>query len=220
MSYDIYTQKQPTGTPLSGTLSNKKTVHRNPSVQLALNGQAVYLYDFQATAKVTRQEEDMSGQDSSTKKSDKGVKAKELTVTGLIPYRQKEWLQNLFKLAEAITGKGEQVKYRIANVTAEAINMREGVFSGEISASEDYVLGWQVNFTLREVNSVSEKKSKQAKKKKPKAKVQDEKATASKINNSEANNKDKVPVSSPPKTNSEEQNKRTEFDKWLEKWGL
>lgn len=150
---------------------------RLPSVQLSLNGSPIYMHNFQATASMNREEEDMSGQESSTKRSDKGVKSKELRVNGLIPYREKEWLTNIFKLAEATDKKGEQVKYRISNITAEAANMREGVFSGEVSASEDYVLGWNINFTLKEVNSVSEKKAKQ--KKKPKAKVQSEKAKAS-----------------------------------------
>lgn len=38
---------------------------------------------------VKREEKDMSGQKSSTKKSDKGVKAKELSVTGLFHTTEK-----------------------------------------------------------------------------------------------------------------------------------
>lgn len=147
-----------------------------PSVQLALNGKPIYLFNFLATAKVSRQEQDMSGQKSSTKKSDKGVKAKEITITGLIPFREKTWLTDLFALAEATDSKGEQVKYRLTNITAESINMREVQFSGEITAVEQSVQGWNVSFTLREVNSVAEKKEQRTKK--PKAKVQGEKAPA------------------------------------------
>lgn len=124
---------------------------------------------------VKREEKDMSGQKSSTKKSDKGVKAKELNVTGFIPYSQKEWLTKLFNFAEYEDGKGEQSKYRVSCTVAEAVNMREVQFSGEVSATEQSgQLGWAISFTLREVNSVAEKK--EQRKKKPKAKAQGEKA--------------------------------------------
>ena len=152
---------------------------RNPSVQLALNGTPIYLHNIMISASVKREEKDMSGQKSSTKKSDKGVKAKELRVTGFIPYNRKEWLTLLFNFAEAETGKGEQSKYRVSCMVAEAINMREVQFSGEVVATEqDGLLGWAVSFTLREVNSVAEKKDQR--KKKPQAKAQGEKAPVAK----------------------------------------
>lgn len=183
-----------------------------PSVQLALNGKPVYLHNFIATVKVSREEEDMSGQKSSTKKSDKGVKAKEISITGLIPFRYKEWLSDLFSLAEATDSKGEQVKYRITNISAEAVNMREVQFSGEISASEQSVQGWTVSFTLREVNSVAEKKEQRTKK--PKAKVQKEKAPVAKgkavgsavgaANAPEANNKNSRPSTTPKQEKPED----------------
>lgn len=149
---------------------------RNPSVQLALNGTPIYLNNILMSVSVKREEKDMSGQKSSTKKSDKGVKAKELNVTGFIPYSQKEWLTKLFNFAESEDGKGEQSKYRVSCTVAEAVNMREVQFSGEVSATEQSgQLGWAISFTLREVNSVAEKK--EQRKKKPKAKAQGEKAT-------------------------------------------
>ena len=148
---------------------------RNPSVQLALNGTPIYLNNILMSVSVKREEKDMSGQKSSTKKSDKGVKAKELNVTGFIPYSQKEWLTKLFNLAESEDGKGEQSKYRVSCTIAEAVNMREVQFSGEVSATEQSgQLGWAISFTLREVNSVAEKK--EQRKKKTKAKAQGEKA--------------------------------------------
>lgn len=150
-------------------------VKRNPSVQLALNGKPVYLHNILMSVSVKREEKDMSGQKSSTKKTDKGVKAKELNVSGIIPYNRKEWLTDLFNLAEAEDGKGEQVKYRVSSITAEAVNMREVQFSNEVQAQElKEQLAWQISFTLREVNSVAEKKERR--KPKPKAKAQGEKA--------------------------------------------
>ncbi|OOF58935.1 hypothetical protein [Rodentibacter myodis] len=164
---------------------------RNPSVQLALNGTPIYLHNILMTVSVKREEKDMSGQKSSTKKSDKGVKAKELSVTGFIPYNHKEWLTQLFNLAESEDGKGEQSKYRVSCTVAEAVNMREVQFSGEVTATEQNgQLGWVVSFTLREVNSVAEKKDQR--KKKPKAKVQSEKApTAQNTNKSAVENSGK-----------------------------
>ncbi|PNW19591.1 baseplate complex protein [Pasteurella multocida] len=150
-------------------------IKRNPSVQLALDGKPIYLNDIKINASVKRDDKDMSGQKSSTKKTDKGVKAKELNVIGVIPYERKEWLTNLFNLAEAENEKGEQVKYRVSCLIAEAINMREVQFTGQVSATEmGGRLAWQVSFTLREVNSIAEKK--EQRKPKPTVKTQSEKA--------------------------------------------
>ena len=164
---------------------------RNPSVQLALNGTPIYLNNILMSVSVQREEKDMSGQKSSTKKSDKGVKAKELNVTGFIPYARREWLTDLFNLAESEDGKGEQSKYRVSCTIAEAVNMREVQFSGEVTAAEQSgQLGWAISFTLREVNSVAEKKDQR--KKKPKAKAQGEKAPAAKSSNAQGGNQSAV----------------------------
>ncbi|WP_458118813.1 hypothetical protein OF381_10560 [Mannheimia haemolytica] len=131
-----------------------------PSVQLALNGTPIYLRNLKATVKVVREEQDTSGQNSSTSSSDKGVKAKGLLITGKVPYRNAEWLKTLFQLAEASDKKGEQVQYRISNITAEAVNMRVGVFSGEVEAAQEDGQSWAVSFTLKEKDSVAEKTAK------------------------------------------------------------
>lgn len=164
---------------------------RNPSVQLALNGTPIYLHNIMMSVSVKREEKDMSGQKSSTKKSDKGVKAKELNVTGFIPYARREWLTDLFNLAESEDGKGEQSKYRVSCTIAEAVNMREVQFSGEVTAAEQSgQLGWAISFTLREVDSVAEKKDQR--KQKPKAKAQGEKAPAAKSSNAQGGNQSAV----------------------------
>lgn len=164
---------------------------RNPSVQLALNGTPIYLHNIMMSVSVKREEKDMSGQKSSTKKSDKGVKAKELNVTGFIPYARKEWLTDLFNLAESEDGKDEQSKYRVSCTIAEAVNMREVQFSGEVTAAEQSgQLGWAISFTLREVDSVAEKKDQR--KQKPKAKAQGEKAPAAKSSNAQGGNQSAV----------------------------
>lgn len=198
-----------------------------PSVQLALNGQPIYLQKFLATVKVVREVEDMSGQNSSTSKSEKGVKAKELHITGLIPFRHADWLKTLFKLAEAEDKKGEQVKYRITNTTAETVNMREGFFVGEVSAVEENVQGWTISFTLSEKNSIAEKKEAQEKKKRPKAKAKTEaKATSasqrsSSTTTASASSSSKTSASSATSsaTNGDEP-QRSALDIYIEKAGL
>ena len=175
---------------------------RRPSVQLSLNGKPIYMSNIILTVSMRREEKDMSGQKSSTKKTDKGVKAKEIDVVGNIAYRDKQHLTDLFNLAEAVDSKGQQVKYRVAAISAEAVNMREVQFSEEISAVEQpNLLAWQVSFKLREVNSVSEKK--EQRKKKPTTKVQaEEKATQAQSTQAQSAQNKENPL-------------RTKFDKYL-----
>lgn len=181
---------------------------RKPSVQLALNGKPIYLHNILMTVSVKREEKDMSGQKSSTKKADKGIKAKELNVTGLIPYNQKEWLTTLFNLAEAEDGKGEQAKYRVSAIIAEAVNMREVQFSGEVSAVDaGDKLAWKIQFQLKEVNSVAEKK--ESRKKKPTAKKQGEKAKSTKTNSSSTKSSGNTVGNGANQTNSPAEKKET-----------
>lgn len=131
-----------------------------PAIVLALNGKPVHLNNIHISGNLKRDDKDMSGQASSTQKTDKGIKAKELNVSGIIPYRYKEWLSQLINLAEAENEKGEQVKYRISCTLAEMMNVREVKFSGSVNVNpETNKLAWTVSFTLREVNSVAEKKT-------------------------------------------------------------
>ncbi|AWI51421.1 hypothetical protein DDU33_07955 [Actinobacillus porcitonsillarum] len=192
------------------------TVQRKPSVQLALNGKPIYLHNILMTVSVRREEKDMSGQKSSTKKSDKGVKAKELNVSGVIPYSHKEWLTQLFQLAEAESGKGEQVKYRVSAIIAEAVNMREVQFSDDVSAVDaGNRLAWNVSFKLKEVNSVAEKK--ESRKKKPKAKTQSEKAkSASKATtNTTAGKNPQNTSAKPEKVQTEDNSVSKKIDDWI-----
>lgn len=185
-----------------------------PAIQLALNGQPIYLREFRANVSVNRENEDMSGQKSTTKKAEKGVKSKTLSVTGVIPYRNADWLKTLFKLAEA-EGKGGQVKYRISNITAQAVNMREGVFDGEVSAQEQDVMGWRVSFSLKEVNSVAEKTANRQAKPKTKKQV-DSKAKSTGAGASGGN----AGTSSGSGVTQDTGATRSGFDVWLEKTGI
>lgn len=188
-----------------------------PAIQLALNGQPIYLREFRANVSVNRENEDMSGQKSTTKKAEKGVKSKTLSVTGVIPYRNADWLKTLFKLAEA-EGKGGQVKYRISNITAQAVNMREGVFDGEVSAQEQDVMGWHVSFSLKEVNSVAEKTANRQAKPKTKKQVDSKaKSTGTSASGASSGN---AGTSSNAGVTQDTGATRSGFDIWLEKTGV
>lgn len=57
------------------------------------------------------------------------------------------------------------------------MNMRQGVFSGEVSVVQSTMQAWEVYFELSEVDSVAEKKEQRAKK--PQVKVQGENKASS-----------------------------------------
>lgn len=132
---------------------------RHPVI-LTLNGETVKMLNLKVEAVLPFKDKDQSGQTSGTQKSEGGIKAKELNVTGTVPFRNVEFLTRIFELAEGVDGGGAQTVYRVSNFTAAAINMRQATFTGRVSAPEsDSLRAWSVSFTLREYSSVPEKKS-------------------------------------------------------------
>lgn len=127
-------------------------------IMLALDGEAINLSGIKVSPSMEIKTADKSGQASSTTQSEEGTKAKKLQVTGLIRFRDKKDLSRLFALAEAKGSNGAAKRYRIASPVAQAINMREGVFTDSITAAEqDQQLAWAVSFTLTEQVSTAEK---------------------------------------------------------------
>ncbi|HDK1427877.1 TPA: hypothetical protein ACNRVN_004405 [Escherichia coli] len=129
-------------------------------IVLALDGEAILLRNITVSATMQLPDKDMSGQSTSTTSAQQGNKAKELRVSGVIDFNDEAILTRIFQLAEATESNGAKKTYRIANATAKAINMRQGVFSGGIDATEQQgKMHWQLTFTLREKLSVPEKAS-------------------------------------------------------------
>lgn len=125
---------------------------------LALNGQIIPLKRLSVSIKLNIKDKDASGKSSSTATSEQGIKAKELQISGLIPYDQPEALTLLFRLAEAKAANGAQQVYRIANMDAKAVNMLQGIFSGGVGAVPEMgLMAWKVDFTLKEKLSSAEK---------------------------------------------------------------
>ncbi|MCC8366013.1 hypothetical protein J8V57_06925 [Xenorhabdus sp. PB61.4] len=131
-------------------------------ITFALDGEAIPLKSLTVTPSVMFQDQDQSGQSSSTAVAEQGIKPKELRITGIIPFTEQKTLSRLFALAEA-KDNGNLKRYRVANLTAQAINFRIGTFTGTIDASKvDGKQAWQVTFTLREHLSVAEKRDSRA----------------------------------------------------------
>ncbi|EDV6094750.1 DNA-binding protein, partial [Salmonella enterica] len=105
---------------------------QNTTPLLALNGQIIPLKRLSVSVKLNIKDKDASGKSSSTATSEQGVKAKELQVSGLIPFETPEALTLLFRLAEAKTASGAQQVYRIGNMDAKTVNMQQGIFSGAV----------------------------------------------------------------------------------------
>ncbi|EJC4103048.1 DNA-binding protein [Salmonella enterica] len=125
---------------------------------LALNGQIIPLKRLSVSVKLNIRDKDASGKSSSTATSEQGVKAKELQVSGLIPFETPEALTLLFRLAEAKAASGAQQVYRIGNMDAKAVNMQQGSFSGAVGAVPEMgLMAWKVDFTLKEKLSSAEK---------------------------------------------------------------
>ncbi|EOK1143065.1 TPA: hypothetical protein ACS3AC_000948 [Klebsiella pneumoniae] len=129
-------------------------------IDFALSGQAIRMKNLEVSVSMRIQDKDQSGQASSTASAQQGIKAKELRVTGLIPYDDEEQLTLLYALAEAQDSAGNNARYRVNHDTARKIKFREATFSGEIAASKAAdLLAWRVSFSLREYFSVAEKKA-------------------------------------------------------------
>lgn len=129
------------------------------TAMLTLDGEPVVMKSMRVSASMQFQDKDNSGQTSATSSSEQGEKAKELDVSGLIPFKDEQMLSRLFELASAKGDGGQCHIYRVGSLLAKSVKVRQAKFAGRITASEqEGLLAWQVQFTLREHNSVPEKR--------------------------------------------------------------
>ncbi len=126
---------------------------------LTLDGEPIIMKSMRVSASMQFQDKDQSGQTSSTSSAEQGAKAKELDISGLIPFKDERMLSRLFELADAKGNGGKRHVYRIGSLLAKSVKVRQAKFAGRITASEqEGLLAWQVQFTLKEFNSVPEKR--------------------------------------------------------------
>ncbi|WP_421179395.1 hypothetical protein [Aeromonas enteropelogenes] len=129
------------------------------TAMLTLDGEPIVMKSMRITASMQFQDKDSSGQTSSTSSSEQGAKAKELDILGLVPFKDEQTLSRLFELADAKGDGGKRHIYRVGSLLAKSVKVRQAKFAGRITASEqEGLLAWQVQFTLREYNSVPEKR--------------------------------------------------------------
>jgi len=125
--------------------------------QVALDGELINLKSCKVELSMQLAEQDMSGQTSSTASSEQGDKAKELKVTGLIPFTDKAQLSRLFELAIAKDETGNRLVRRIGSDLARAVKIRQVKFFGQITApAHPTLMAWNVSFHLREHLSIPE----------------------------------------------------------------
>ncbi|USP08503.1 hypothetical protein L1S45_15120 [Aeromonas dhakensis] len=129
------------------------------TAMLTLDGEPIVMKSMRVSASMQFQDKDNSGQTSSTSSSEQGEKAKELDISGLVPFKDEKTLTRLFELAGAKGAGGQRHIYRVGSLLAQSVKVRQAKFAGRITASEqEGLLAWQVQFTLREHNSVPEKR--------------------------------------------------------------
>lgn len=129
----------------------------------ALDGEGILLKSIRITLSMAFEEKDQSGQTSSTATAEQGIKAKELRVSGLVPFSSPEVLKRIFELASARDSSGKLKVYRVACLEARSVNFRQGTFTGNIDAPrQDKEMAWLVTFTVKERLSVDEKKQERA----------------------------------------------------------
>ena len=129
------------------------------SAMLTLDGEPIVMKSMRISASMQFQDKDNSGQTSSTSSSEQGEKAKELDVSGLVQFKDEKTLSRLFELAGAKGEDGKRHIYRVGSLLTKSVKVRQAKFAGRITASEqEGLLAWQVQFTLREHNSVPEKR--------------------------------------------------------------
>lgn len=159
-------------------------------ITLALEGEAVRLASMKIVASMQYKEQDQSGQSSSTARAEQGIKAKELRISGLIPFSEPQRLARLFELGSATDKSGKLHVYRVASLTAQAINFRQATFTGSIDTpQQDGQMAWLVTFTLREHSSVPEQKQARVEKK---VKTKTQKQSAAGPSASQGDDKEKL----------------------------
>lgn len=127
-------------------------------IDFTLSGQAIRLKNLEVSVSMRIQEKTSLARHRAWPAPQQGIKAKELKVTGLIPYDDEEQFTLLYSLAEAQDSAGNNARYRVNHDTARKIKFREATFTSDVTASKaSDLLAWQISFSLREYFSTAEK---------------------------------------------------------------
>ena len=172
------------------------------AIKIALDGQRLQGNEITVQITLPIEAEDLSGQGSSTADADTGHKAQVIRVRMLIAHDKPDDLKTIRQLAGKLKDDGSRHIFTIVNDTAEAMDIRQVTFYGEMAVRDDNRLkAWRTTFQLKEFRSVAEKQQQQQDAK-TKTDVQQTTTTASEVT-------------------AEEPQELTGFEQWLsqgEKW--
>lgn len=123
---------------------------------LRLDDYTVPGHDLKVSVSFDFKKEDASGDSSSTAKASKGTKAKRISVSLKLKYKDEALLRELVQVAQAKAG-GDGKIYTLTNDTANVMGVRQAAFADKFQVTPQAPLNqWQVSFTLEEHNSVPE----------------------------------------------------------------
>lgn len=135
---------------------------------LSLDGKLLPIDNMKVSCSKQYKDKDMSGQSSSTHSSEQGDKGVVISVTGTIPFKREQDLTDLYDTFSMKDDSGNRKVFRIGNRDARLYRVREAKFFGKLSSSEHASLrAWEISFSMREHNSVSEKIEQRTKSNKP-----------------------------------------------------
>lgn len=125
---------------------------------LSLDGEKLTMNNLKVRCSKEFKEQDLSGQSSSTFRAEQGDKGVEVSVSGIIPFKDEEQLTRLYELFGAKDENGDRKVYRISNRDTRLYRVREVKFTGRLSSEEhDTLQGWVIGFSMRENLSAAEK---------------------------------------------------------------
>ncbi len=102
--------------------------------------------------------EEISGQTSSTESTNKGIKPTSLTVSLEIKVKDADTLTELVSVARSVDDNNSMLVYDIVDVTAKTLQVRQVKFTDNFNVRKiDKIQAWRVSFVLTEYLSVAEK---------------------------------------------------------------
>lgn len=93
------------------------------TAMLTLDGEPIVMKSMRISVSMQFQDKDSSGQTSSTSSSEQGEKAKELDISGLVPFKDEQTLSRLFELADAKGDGGKRHIYRVGSLLAKSVKV-------------------------------------------------------------------------------------------------
>ena len=125
---------------------------------LSLNSTRIPGHNLSVRANFRIESKELSGQTSSSDRSEEGIKPCTLSVSVQIAFDDAADLTRLREMATALDTAGSLQVYDIVNETASAMKVRQVTFMDNFSVAQAGNLrAWQVSFTLVEHRSISEK---------------------------------------------------------------